>query len=177
MSVQLMLTEPQELTTTESVSMVLLDLDNMPSDLSKEQVRDIIKELEELLKLMPQVDLPVKHFFSKAVYGRELRIPKGMLIVGKIHKFQVMNVLSAGEVSVYSIDGVVRIKAPYTFVSSPGAKRVIYAHEDSIWSTFHGTEETDIAKIEEQFIAKDYSQVVDMDLEIVGRPELELKES
>jgi hypothetical protein len=44
-------------------------------------------------------------------------------------------------------------------VSPPGVKRLAYAHEESIWATIHGTDETDVDKIEEQFIAKDYSEV------------------
>lgn len=129
-------------------------------DLPVEQVREMIAQLEELLKTAPQIDLPVNHHFSKGVYGREMPIPKGSLLVGKIHKHQTMNVLSKGELSVLSQDGVMRLKAPHIFVSSPGAKRVIYAHEDSIWTCFHGTHETDLEKIEEEFIAKTYDDVV-----------------
>lgn len=129
-------------------------------NLSQEETRYYIAQLEEQMLTMPQIEVPLKHYFSKSVYGREIIIPSGSLIVGKIHKHQTMNVLSQGEVSVLSIDGVVRLKAPATFVSSPGAKRVIYAHSESVWTTFHGTDETDIEKIEKEFIAETYEDVV-----------------
>lgn len=129
-------------------------------NLSKEQTQYFIAQLEEQMLTMPQTEIPLKHYFSKSVYGREIVIPSGALIVGKIHKHQTMNVLSQGEVTVLSIEGVVRLKAPATFVSNPGAKRVIFAHSESVWSTFHGTDETDIEKIEELFIAKTYNDVV-----------------
>lgn len=130
------------------------------AELNKEDLRRYITELEEKLLTLPQTEIPLKHYFSKGVYGREIKTPAGSLIVGKIHKHQTMNVLSAGEVSVLSTDGVIRIKAPFTFVSNPGVKRVIYSHSDSVWSTFHGTDETDIEKIEKQFIADSYDDVV-----------------
>lgn len=124
-----------------------------------ESLRDMLGELECTMKNAPQIDIPLKHYFSPGVYGREVFMPKGLLVIGKIHKNQTMNVISAGEVSVLSVDGLMRIKAPFTFVSSPGAKRLLYIHEDCTWSTFHGTEETDIEKIEDEFIAKTYDDV------------------
>lgn len=143
---------------SESLPVINIDFEK-GMKLSKEELRGWIAQLEAELNKFPQVEMPLKHYFSKGVYGRELPIPKGTLIVGKIHKYQVMNVLTKGEVTVFSIDGAMRIKAPYTFVSSPGAKRVIFAHEDSIWMNFLGTEETDTDKIEEEFIAKTYEDV------------------
>ena len=142
--------------------MVAIDFDKA-LEYSKEEIRDLIADLEEKLKEAPQTEIPVKHFFSKNVYGREMEVLKGTLLIGKIHKHQTMNVISRGEVSVLSVDGTMRVKAPYTFVSNPGAKRVIFAHEDSTWTTFHGTSETDIDKIEAEFIAKDYSEVEYLD--------------
>lgn len=131
------------------------DLANLPVEV----LRDVIGELEVILKASPQIDLPVQHHFSPGVYGREIFMPKDSLVIGKIHKNQTMNVISMGEVSILSIDGVIRVKAPYTFVSSPGAKRVVYMHTDCVWSTFHGTHETDLVKIEDEFIAKTYDDV------------------
>jgi hypothetical protein len=127
------------------------------SKLSKKELRDFISSVQKTLESMgEQIDLPVKHHFSNGVYGREMTMPKGCLLVGKIHKKQNLCMVLKGEVSVLSVDGVVRLKAPYTYVGSPGAQRVIFAHEESIWTVLHGTHETDVDKIESEFIAKDY---------------------
>lgn len=144
--------------TNTQVPVIIFDFENS-LNLPIEDIRNMIGELEVILKTAPQIEVPLKHYFSPGVYGREVKIAKDTLLIGKIHKSNTMNVLSSGEVSVLSIDGVMRFKAPHTFVSSPGAKRVIYAHEDSTWTTFHGTEETDVAKIEDQFIAKSYDDI------------------
>ncbi len=141
----------------------VLDLvgDNKPTLV---QIRDFIANIQDAIveaadRTAP-VEIPIQHYFSKDVYAREMKMPKGTILVGKIHKHQNLSILSAGEVSVLSQDGIERIKAPHTFVASPGAKRVIYAHEDAVWTVIHGTSETDLDKIEDQFIAKDYSEVI-----------------
>jgi hypothetical protein len=126
---------------------------------SKEELRVMIAELEETLKQFPEIEMPEKNHFSFGVYGRELPISKGSLLVGKIHKRQTMNVILKGKVSVMSQDGLMHLSAGDLFVSTPGAKRVIFAHEDSSWLCCHGTHETDLEKIEQEFIAKDYSEI------------------
>ena len=144
--------------------MNLIELDDKAlQDLSKDQIRAFIQNITEKAlsgagDTVP-IEVPIHHHFSKDVYAREMRVPKGAVIVGKIHKFQNLNILSQGEVSVISIDGVMRVKAPYTFVASPGAQRVFYMHEDTVWTVVHGTDETDVEKIEEKFIAKSYEEL------------------
>jgi hypothetical protein len=130
--------------------------------LNKEELRALISCVEDEIKKGGElIEIPINHHFSKGVYGREMVMPKGAFIVGKIHKHHNLNILSSGEVSVLSIDGVKRVKAPFTFVGSPGAKRVIYAHEEATWTVIHGTDLTEVDKIEEEFIAKDYSEVIE----------------
>jgi len=118
-----------------------------------------IQTLEDFLLTLPQTEIPLKHTFSDGVYAREITIPKGALIVGKIHKKRNMNIISRGKVSFFSTDGAIHCEGPHTFVASPGVKRVIYAHEETVWTTIHGTEETDLDKIEEIFIAKTYAEL------------------
>lgn len=136
----------------------MLDVEKF-DQLTKPEIRSLISEIVALTMKEEQIEVPIKHHFSKGVYGREMTTIKGTFLVGKIHKYQSLNIISAGEVSVFSIDGVIRVKAPYTFVSTPGAQRVIYAHEDTVWTTIHGTDETDVDKIEEEFIAKSYEEL------------------
>lgn len=129
--------------------------------MSREELRGFISNVELAAEAADgiQVEIPIQHYHSKGVYAREMKLDQGTLIVGKIHKYENLNILSAGEVTVISIDGCVRVKAPYTIVASPGAKRIIYAHEECVWTTIHGTDEKDIDKIENEFIAKTYEDV------------------
>ena len=125
----------------------------------KELLKEKIQDLQESLLALPQLEIEINHYFSKDVYAREMKMPKDSLIIGKIHKEQNLNILSQGEVSILSVDGVMRVKAPFTFVASPGSKRVFYAHTEAVWTVIHGSNETDLEKLEEQFIAKTYDEV------------------
>lgn len=129
------------------------------SAIDKSQVRELLEVLEARTLAEEQIEIPIKHHFSKGVYAREIFIPKGSFIVGKIHKFENLNILSQGDMSIISIEGCARIKAPFTIVSPPGVKRAAYAHEDCIWTTIHGTNETDVDKIEDEFIVKSYAEL------------------
>lgn len=106
------------------------------------------------MRSMSPIEIPVKHYFSHGVYAREITIPKDTILTGKIHKYSQINILSQGEISVLTEDGVKRLKAPYTLLSAPGTKRIAYAHEETVWTTIHGTNETDLEVIEEKFIAQ-----------------------
>lgn len=136
------------------------DLVELERDVSV-SMREKVNAIEVEMFKMPQVDLPVKHYFSQGVYARELFIPKGTVLTGKIHKFSQLNIMSKGELSVLTEDGVKRVKAPFTIVSPPGTKRIAYAHEDTIWTTIHGTEETDLEKIECEFIAQSEAEYLE----------------
>lgn len=104
-------------------------------------------------ELEPVVITPVHHF-SPGVYAREIFIPKGTVCTGEIHKYAQLNIMSKGDLSVLTEDGIVRVQAPFTVVSPPGTKRVAYAHEDTVWTTILHTDETEVLKIEDHFIAK-----------------------
>ncbi len=112
-----------------------------------------VNELEKQLAKLPQVNLPLRHIFTPGLYVREIFIPKGTLCTTKIHKTEHPFVISAGSVAVWTKEyGIVRYAAPFTGVTKSGTRRVIYATEDTIWSTFHPTAETDLKRIEAQII-------------------------
>ena len=124
-----------------------------------------IHALEESMLDMPD-ELHIKeeeytnHYFAPGVYARELLIPQGATLTGKIHKTKHLNIVSKGKIMVASLDGQKIIEAPYVFVSEPGTKRAGYALEDTVWVTIHVTEETDVENIEEEVIALDYKDPI-----------------
>lgn len=139
-------------------------------EISKDDLKSAVHRAEEILKTQHECVLdqvPITHHFSKDVYAREMKLKKGMYLVGKIHKFQNLNILSEGEVSIISIDGAMKIKAPHTFVASAGAKRLFYAHEDSTWTVIHGTSETNVDEIEKIFITDDYNDIEELEKEVL----------
>lgn len=119
------------------------------------EVHARVDQLETEMRKLPQVEIPPVHHFSKGIYAREILIPAGTLLTGKIHKTEHLNIISKGLIAVWTeAEGVKRIKAPFSFVAKPGTRRVGYALEDTVWTTIHGTDETDLAKLEETLIEK-----------------------
>lgn len=103
---------------------------------------------------------PVRHHFAPGSYGREMTLPAGLVVVGKIHKHAHINVISKGRVQVFTEqEGVLELAAPCTFVSSPGTKRVVHVLEETVWTTVHVTDKTDLAEIEREVIATDFMEV------------------
>lgn len=121
-------------------------------------IREKIARLEEALSKLPQIEPPLIHTFTTGVYMREIFIPKGAVIVGKLHKHDHVNFISFGDVTVLTKDGLKRIVGPCTMVSTAGTKRALYAHEDTVWTTIHANpdEERDMDKLENFIIAKNY---------------------
>jgi hypothetical protein len=113
--------------------------------------RDKVNLLEAEMLGHEQVQIPIRHHFSPGVYAREITIPAGTLLTGRIHKFEQLNILSGGEISVLTHEGMKRVKAPFTIVSPPGTKRIAYAHTECTWTTILATGETDPDKIEATF--------------------------
>lgn len=123
-------------------------------------IRDKIDRLETEMFKAPQVVIETTHHFAKGLYAREIFIPKGVLLTGKIHKHEHLNIVSKGSIAVLTEGGIKRVDAPFTMVSLPGTKRVGYALEDTIWTTIHATSETDLAKLETDLIAKSHDDPV-----------------
>ena len=121
------------------------------NEVSALSLRDKVNLIEGEMRKQPQREIPIRHYFSPGVYAREITIPADTLLTGRVHKFAQLNILSGGEISVLTEEGIVRVKAPFTVVSPPGTKRIAYAHTECTWTTILHTEETDPDKIEELF--------------------------
>lgn len=93
--------------------------------------------------------LPLTHSFSEGVYAREIFMPKGMVVVGHEHKTTHLNIVSVGSAYVWMNGEKTFIKAPYTFESKAGVRKVLYILEDMFWTTIHKTEERDLDKLTE----------------------------
>lgn len=125
---------------------------------------DRMLELESALEKLPGTKFgddafPLKHIFADGLYIRAMKGIKGMVVVTKLHKTNHPYFVLEGDVSIFTEEGTVRIKAPYFGITKAGTKRVGYFHEDTIWVTVHATEETDLEKIEDQVIAKSYDEL------------------
>jgi hypothetical protein len=109
----------------------------------------------------PRAECPVVHRFTPGLYIREIHIPAGTLLTSMEHRLEHPFVISKGKVEVYSeTEGAVIYQAPHTGITKPGTRRGILAIEDTVWTTFHVTEETDVEKIGEAILAPHFNPLL-----------------
>lgn len=116
--------------------------------------REQITKLQEAMLPIqcPQPD--PTHFFAPGMYLRELTVPAGMLLVGKIHKHTHFLVVTKGRAEVISEFGRAIVEPGHISVSQAGVKRVVLALEDTQFITIHlnSTDTEDLTVIEAEHI-------------------------
>lgn len=128
-------------------------LESFTKDISDERV----EQAQRLMLRMPQVECPVIHRFGPGVYIREVTVPAGTLAIGHCQRFEQMNIMLKGKVTVVTDDGELKtLTAPTCFVGKPGRK-VGYIHEEMVWQNIYATNETDVEKLEAMFLDKSES--------------------
>ncbi len=106
--------------------------------------------------------VPKNKKFNCVVYGRQIFLPAGSLVVGKLHRENCLNLIMTGKVRVSSEFGKEEFEAPCVFVSPPASKRAVFAIHDTIWVTVHLTEhsgEENLDKIESEVISPSYKEL------------------
>jgi hypothetical protein len=124
--------------------------------------KTVVEGMEEIKNFLmdpttEQTELPLKHSFAPGVYAREMEIPAGTLLIGKIHKHRHHNFLMKGSIIVLTeTNGVELLQAPLMIVSEEGTQRIGYAVTDTIWTTIHENSDNseDLDVIEERTVVK-----------------------
>ena len=120
----------------------------------KDKVAYLMREMGAL----PQAECPLKHYFAPHVYVREIFMPANTIVIGKIHKTKHFNIVQTGRATLICEDGShQQLNAPCTFVSEAGMQKVLYIHEDMVWSTIHITDNRDLESLETELIEPDES--------------------
>lgn len=117
-------------------------------------LRQKIDNAEAVMLEMPQVEIPLRHDFADGLYGREILIPAGTLLTGKVHRHADLNFVLYGEIDVLVQDGTwKRVVGPCWFAGKAGAKQIGYAHTDTLWVTVHATTNRDLNTLEAEILA------------------------
>jgi len=98
--------------------------------------------------------MPVTHHFSEGVYVREIFMPAGLLVVGKVHKTTHLNIVVSGRCEVMINGEIKEFKAGDIFESLEGSQKTLYIFEDTKWLTVHINENDskDIEELEERYV-------------------------
>lgn len=113
-----------------------------------------IKQLQDVLAQAPQIELTPKHYFSPGLYTRELPIPAGSIVVGKMHRHVHPVFLMSGTVRINTDRGMETITGPRVWISQENAKRALYTVTDCVFATCHlnPSDTTDLEAIEADVI-------------------------
>jgi hypothetical protein len=115
-----------------------------------------VEQVEAAMLALPQADAPVVHRFGPGIYIREVTIPAGVLAIGHAQRFEHMNVMLKGRVTMFNDNDngtTTELVAPLVFVGKPGRK-IGYVHENMVWQNIYATTETDIEKLEATYFEK-----------------------
>lgn len=96
-------------------------------------------------------ELPMRHYVHGGMYYRELDIPAGVVLTGKVHLLEHVFILLKGELSIMADEGMKRITAPASFRVKAGTKKIGYAHSDVTCTTIHATKKKNLDKIEKEY--------------------------
>jgi hypothetical protein len=143
-----------------------LTLDSIISEGAKNLGRKGLMDVERLISsqegaVFGDSDLcPLKHHFSDGVYAREIFIPQGVALVGKIHKDDHHVFLMNGTLLLVTENETKQVVGPCHFISKAGAKRAAIAITDVTWTTIHPnkTNTQNLKKLEEEIISKSYEE-------------------
>lgn len=115
------------------------------------------------------VDLLAVHHFAHGTYTRELLIPAGVALTGKIHRHSCINILAKGTILVTDGENDLEITAPHTFVSPAGSKKAGFALTDVVWINVHPwAGEPDIDLIEQHVIVPEHEALTHEDVPCLG---------
>lgn len=135
--------------------------------LTKSAYRDKLDYAGVVIRQLPQmienVDFQIIHHFAEGIYAREGRIPKDTVFVGRVHLRSQINILSKGDVTVLTESGIQRYTAPCTWSAPAGTQRAAYTHEDTVWTTILGVDETDPETIFNTYTAPTYQDYLACD--------------
>lgn len=120
-----------------------------------------IESFEKAMLLMPQIEIPLKHYFGDGVYGRSMLLKAGEAFTGAIHLTNHINVLAQGEMLIRTSDSEAeRITSPHVFESRSNTKKTGYAVTDCVFINFIGTDLKDVEEIESTVITTEYLEGV-----------------
>ena len=114
-------------------------------------VRQFIRTMAKQLNAIPAAlqGLPVEQIAVDGMLSRAMFIPKGMLLVGKIHKLDCINIVAKGDISILTEHGSGRMVAGEQIVSPAGSQKMGFANEDTVFINVFRTNEHRLEHIED----------------------------
>ena len=116
---------------------------------SREERRERIKTFEKAIQTQEDVEhlTTLKHAFLDGAYFRQISIPAGIALTGKIHSQSTINMLTKGKFAVVTEFDQQIIETPFMYISKPGTKKAWYTITDCIIINCYNTWQKDLKEI------------------------------
>jgi len=116
---------------------------------------DLVDRIEAYVAGFEQADCPVNDHFFDGLYGRETFVPGGTVFVTEEHMTTHPLFLMQGTITLWTkgSEGVT-LHAPCVVRTTPGTRRVVFAHSDTVGITVHATAEKDPEAIRAQITSQ-----------------------
>ncbi len=106
------------------------------------KLNESVEVLEQLMLEHEQVDIPAVEQLRNGLYMREIVIPAGTILTGRVWLEDYIDIMVSGHIIVATADGVKELKGYNVCDGKGGRKRAGYAIEDTAWITVHKTKAT-----------------------------------
>ena len=116
-----------------------------PNSIETSGYPDLVNRFHALIQNeMEVIECPLKHTFTPGpagskvkMYARQITMPRGASVVSEKHETEHPFIVSKGIVEVRSEHDTQLIIAPFSGITAPGTQRLLFVHEETIWTTFH----------------------------------------
>jgi hypothetical protein len=122
-------------------------------------IRAAIEEARRMLHAGEKGEIDTIITCGGGMFARTGLIKAGQELVGKIHLKEHINIMSFGDITVVTEEGGLRLTGFNIMACKPGTRRFGHAWADTLWTTILQTDETDLARVEELFFAKDHNEL------------------
>jgi len=114
---------------------------------------EAVRQMEDMLLQLPQIDLQTQHVLSAGLYARTIFIPAGTVLTGALTNIDNLCV-AFGDITVTTDDGPKRLTGFNVIPAVAGAKRAGVAHADTWWVTIIRTDSSTIEDAEEDLTSE-----------------------
>lgn len=115
---------------------------------------EIIDMVESIMAEYPQLECPLVHRFTKNMYIREVSVPAGSWLTTRIHKDEHPFALSKGTITMWDGETQIDISAPFGGITKENTRRIVFVHEDCVFTTFHVTDKKTVEDVESEILVK-----------------------
>lgn len=113
----------------------------------------VVDALELEMSKFPGLECPLAHEFLPGFYVRSILMPAGSIVTSKVHATRHPYHVAHGRLTVVSWpNGTERIEGPHWGMTEPGTRRALFVKEETLWTTFHATDLTDVEAIEDEIL-------------------------